>query len=182
MSKLAKLFVVVSMLGVSFFVPVPAYAVADCAITTTGPGSINGCNSSTGYTCQVANENIIVLNSSNTQVATSGSATTSGNTSSGDASTGSASNANGATFNFSISNGTCVVTSVTQTPEVPEEPAAPVRPVATGGRGMVQSVADTPTVLAPTSSGGMATTLTTLALIALASVGVLRLYAIFRRA
>lgn len=123
---------------------------SSCTITNTGPDSNNTCTVSDKYTCTVENDTVIIVDSNNQQVATSGNANNSGNTSGGTSTSGSATNSNGTTFNFTVTNGTegqpatCVVGTVT-TPQ-PEQPAG-----GSGGVGATAAATPKPTVLAKTS-------------------------------
>ena len=126
----------------------------DCTISNTGPGSNNTCTTNVDYTCEVDNDNNIIIRDENDQTAGSGSASNDGNTSGGNATSGSATNDNGTTFEVEIDNeGACTVTNVT-TPVTP----TPTQPVGgLGGAGeTVAAAAPKPTVLAKTSGENVA--------------------------
>ncbi len=129
-----------------------AFALEPCSISNTGPGSTNSCVALADYSCTVTNDNILIINNDNEQVATSGDAISTTNTNAGSATTGTATNANGSTFTATITNGTagssdkvCVVVA-----------AAPVTPAAGGqvsGQGGAQGVQTLQTVPAPSGGG-----------------------------
>lgn len=155
MSKRKVLALLAGILAVPIVSSASVSAVdSTCTITNTGPGSNNTCTVSGTYRCEVVNNNVVIYDSNNQQVATSGAADGSGNTSGGNATSGSATNSNGTTFNYTVTNGTsgqpttCAVATVT-TPE-PEKPVGGLG--AAGGAGeAVAAATPKPTVLAKTS-------------------------------
>lgn len=173
MRKLKSLIAVAAMAMLPFAASASVSATdSSCAITNTGPGSTNSCTVSDKYTCDVDNDNNIVVRDENDQVAGTGSATTDGNTSGGNATSGSASNDNGTTFEVTIENDGCVVTKVTN-PVTP----TPVRPAggsgAAGGAGATAPGVETPTVLANTAGENpVALVFAAIATLGLATAGV----------
>lgn len=145
MRKLKSLIAIAGLLALPLLGA--SVSAADCTITNTGPGSNNTCTNTSTYRCEVVNDNVVIYDSNNQQVATSGSANNSGNTGSEGVTSGSATNSNGTTFNYTLTNESCTVATVT-TP-------APEQPV--GGSGSAgaatpaPAVAAKPTVLAKTS-------------------------------
>lgn len=151
---------------------------ADCTITNTGPGSNNTCTTNNNYRCEVENDNVVVYDSNNQQVAQSGDASGTGNTSGGNATSGSATNSNGTTFNYTVTNEGCTVSSVV-TPTPTPTPTAPVGGSGAAG-GEAAPVAAKPTVLAKTSGENFAGYVAALiAVLAVAAAGV-RSYALLR--
>ncbi|MES2876581.1 MAG: hypothetical protein V4678_03875 [Patescibacteria group bacterium] len=155
MNTLKQLLAVAAVIVSPLAMALPASATeSNCTITNTGPDSNNTCTVTTKYTCEVDNENKVIVRDENNQVAGSGSATSSGNTSGGGATSGSASNSNGAVFDVKIENGGCEVTkaSVPVTPTQPVGGSGAAGPAPAGGAGAVVAAAPRPTVL-PNTSG-----------------------------
>lgn len=136
MKRLALLFAVLSLA----FAPVlmsgvavadPGVGVGTCQIGFTGPDSNNICTSEQQYTCSVVNNNLTVLNQTNTQSAYSGSISLVGNGSGGTSQTGSATNDNGVTFNVTVTNTapcTVVATVLAQPPIIPPAVVTSTKP------------------------------------------------------
>lgn len=130
-----------------------------CAIGFTGPDSHNLCTSTTTYKCNVENNNVLVFDNNNNQVATTGSASGDSSTSAGDSTSGSATNTNGVTFTTTVKNDaaqtcTVVATSAPVTPVVTpptEHVVTPQGAGAVGGAG-AGAVSPTPTTLANTAT------------------------------
>ena len=127
----------------------PVGAVEDCDISNTGPGSTNECTVRDIYTCEVTENNEIIVRNDNEQTVASGTATNDGNNEGGNATSGTATNENGTVFNVEITNEGCDVTTVTQ-PE-PETPVTPTPEV------VKPPVTTKPTVLANTAGDNTAT-------------------------
>ena len=183
MSKV--LTILAAILAIPIVASVSVSAVeGDCTITDTGPDSNNTCTVSDSYTCRVENDTVIIVDSNNQQVATSGSASGTGNTGGGNVTSGSATNSNGITFDFTITNGeegaspVCTVATVT-TPD-------PVTPQPAGGSGATTgttaAIATTPkpTVLANTSGSHVVVTLAGIIAALVLATGVVRGVAILR--
>jgi hypothetical protein len=151
MKKLSLLGAVLAVMLVSLTFGNTSYAAGGtCAIGFTGPNSDNVCVSTNTFTCQVKNNNVIVLDNNNNQVATTGSATSGSSTSGGSSTTGSATNANGVTFKTTLTNGeACSVAATTPpiTPVVTPPTVQVTTPQGAGGAGAV-----TPTALANTAT------------------------------
>lgn len=150
---------------------------SNCTISNTGPGSNNTCTVSGEYTCTVENNTVIIVDSNNQQVATSGDANNSGNTGSGGSTSGSATNSNGTTFNFTITNGedeespaVCTVSTVTTPAPEPEQPVGGSG--AAGAGEVVAAATPRPTVLAKTSGDNLSLYAGIIAAVALVAASV----------
>jgi cobalamin biosynthesis Mg chelatase CobN len=176
MRKLKSLVAVAALL-VMPMVAVPVSAVDNtCTVTNTGQGSNNTCTVNTTYRCEVRNNTVVILDSNNNQVATSGNASGSGNTTGGSATTGSATNSNGTTFNYSVTNQACTVGAVT-TPK-PEQPVGGSG--GAGGGGGSVAATPKPTVLAKTSGESIVPIIAGVFTVLAAAVAAVRGYVMFR--
>lgn len=146
MKRIYQLAVVAAVLVAPFVVDVPASAQS---VDNTGPGSSNEIDEEQNYTCEVENENTVVINGETVQVSTSGDANNEGNTEGGSSTTGSATNSSGTNFNVTITNGETCVAAVVPEPETPEEPE---EPTPGAGETVQPTQTATPTAL-PVTSG-----------------------------
>ncbi len=143
MSKVFKLIVATSALTMlSLAAPAPARAA--CEIENTGPGSVNECVNVADFSCELSNDNQIIIRNDSEQVAQSGPVEAGEG-----AFSGTVTNDNGTTFSVTIENEGCVVTAVTTPqPPVEETPVVP-QPVVEPPK------KETPKVLAKTSSSNL---------------------------
>lgn len=152
MKKLSLLGAVLAVLLAPLAFGATSYAAGStCPVGFTGPDSVNVCTSQTDFTCKVENNNVIVLDNKNVQVATTGSATDGSSTSGGNSTTGSATNANGVTFKTTLTNGEACTVVATTTPITPVVTPPTEQTAAPQGAG-VGAVASKPTALANTAT------------------------------
>jgi hypothetical protein len=140
MKKLSLLGAVLAIMLLPLAFGDSSYAASTCPVGFTGPNSHNVCESTTNYTCTVKNDNSVTVDTTNQQIALTGSAA------GGSAQTGSATNTNGTTFTATVTAGTaCTVVATT----------APITPVVTPPATQTaapQAATPKPTVLANTAT------------------------------
>lgn len=140
MKKLSLLGAVLAVMLVSLAFGATSYAAeGTCAIGFTGPDSHNVCTATTTFKCNVENNNALVFDNANNQVAKTGLASVDSSTSGGGSMSGSATNANGVTFTTTVKNDEAKTCTVVAT-------SAPVTPVVT-------PPVTTPTVTTPQAGG-----------------------------
>jgi hypothetical protein len=155
MKKLSLLGAVLAVMLVPLAFGANSYAAeGTCAIGFTGPDSHNVCTATTTFKCSVENNNALVFDNDNNQVAKTGLASGDSSTSGGNSSSGSATNANGVTFTTTVKNDEAKTCTVVAT-------SAPVTPVVTppavvetpqGGGGAAGAGAVQPAALANTAT------------------------------
>ena len=119
MNRIYKSILVAALIVLPFAASATASAASTCQVGYTGPDSNNLCTSTTTYACTAINDNTVVIEGANVQVALTGDAT------GGSSSTGSATNSNGTTFTVAVTNNDCSVVAtipavVTPTATPPE--------------------------------------------------------------
>lgn len=145
MKKLSLLGAVLAVLLIPLAFGNTSYAASTCPAGFTGPNSVNVCTSTTDYTCTVTNDNSVTVDTTNQQIALTGSAV------GGTAQTGSATNTNGTTFTATVTNG-MACTVVATTPPITPIVTPPVTETATPQA----KVAPKPAVLANTATASPA--------------------------
>lgn len=146
------------------FAVVNVVAADTCEIGYTGPDSSNKCTTEVTYACEIVNENIVIVDNGNTQIAISGDSDDSGNNTGGDSQSGTATNSNGTVFDIVVTNNdeegnVCVLTTT-----VPATPTPTTQKTETVVK---PKEAVKPTVLANTAGDNTVTVLLTLGAVAL---------------